>query len=206
VAEAPDRLTAALAAIDAANAEDPTTLEFDGTSGPKELVHARMMTGWVLRLDPGADELQQLAARAHHFRRWTTPRSDYPEGRPGYLRWRTAARRSHAEEVSSLLVAQGYGPGEVDRVAAIIRKEGLATDPAVQTHEDALCLVFLQTQLAAVAGQLGDEATVEVLARTTRKMSPAGLAAAAALELDPASAGLLAEAVARAAGDEATGR
>jgi hypothetical protein len=201
----PDRLASALAAIDVANAQDPYLIDVGAGPEPKELVHARMMTHWVTTLDPDAGELQLVAARAHHYRRWTTPRADYPEGRAGYLRWRTAARRRHASEVGELLAGHGYGPAEVDRVGAIIRKEGLASDPAVQTHEDALCLVFLQTQLTSVAGQLGHDATVEVLAKSIRKMSPSGRTAAGRLELDPTSAALLGEAAARVSADEAPG-
>src|SRR5256885_11503694 len=45
-------------------------------------------------------------------------------------------------------------------------KDGLATDPAVQTHEDALCLVFLETQLLDLADQLGDAKTIDVIRKT----------------------------------------
>src|SRR5213080_3800041 len=110
-----------------------------------------MMTAWVHRLDPDATEAQLLAARAHHLRRWTIPRQSYPEGRSGYLRWRKRLKDQHAEEVVTLLVAAGYGAGDIERVQAIIRKEGLGRDPAVQVHEDALCLVFLETQALELA-------------------------------------------------------
>jgi hypothetical protein len=46
----------------------------------------------------------------------------------------------------------------------------------VQIHEDALCLVFLETQLAATVDQLGDEHMLDVIRKTAAKMSPAGLA------------------------------
>lgn len=199
------RLDAAVAAIDRANAEDPHRITVHGGTGPKEVLHARMMTDWVTRLDPGADELQLLAARAHHFRRWTSPRSDYPEGRAGYLRWRTAARRRHAAEVGELLAAHGYTPDEVARVGAIIRKEGLGSDPVVQTHEDALCLVFVETQLSAVTGQLGADATVAVVARTLAKMSPRARAEAAGLTLDAPVAEVLDRAAAARGADEGPG-
>ncbi len=71
-----DRVAAAIAAIDAANAEDPNLIDDRGTPRPKELVHAERMTSWLERLAPDADDAQRLAARAHHFRRWTSPRSD----------------------------------------------------------------------------------------------------------------------------------
>jgi hypothetical protein len=193
-------LEAALALIDAVNAEDPNQVVVRGQVRPEELGHAELVTAWVQRLDPAATEAQLLAARASHLRRWASPRSDFPEGRAGYLRWRTAAKKRHAEEVAALLAQAGYGaePGDdelVARVQAIIRKEGLGSDPAVQVHEDALCLVFLETQLDEVGDQLGDDKTVDVLARTIRKMGPAGLEAAATLPLSATGAALLARAL-----------
>lgn len=202
--EGAERFRRAVAAIDAANADDPNTVTVDGVTGPKELTHARMVCDWVVRLDPGADEAQLLAARAHHLRRWELPRSAYPEGRAGYLRWRTEQKRRHAEITARLLREAGYDDATIGRVGAIIRKERLRTDPAVQTHEDALCLVFLQTQLADVAAELGPERTVEVLVKTLRKMSPAGIAAAAALPLPGDLRALLGEAVSRTAADPDT--
>lgn len=191
-----DRFAAAVAAIDAANAEDPNVVVVDGTEQPKELVHAEVVERWVRALDPDADELQLLAARAHHLRRWVVPRSDYPQGRAGYLRWRTDHKRRQAAEVAELLGACGYRPDECERVADLVAKRGLGTDSQVQTHEDALCLAFLELQFDPVARQLGDERTVAVLRKTIAKMSPAALAAAATLPLSPHAADLLAAAVA----------
>jgi hypothetical protein len=185
------QLGPALAAIDAANADDPHTIEVRGRLRPKELAHAELMTEWLARLDPSADDAQHLAARAHHLRRWTLPRSSHPEGRAGYLRWRTALRRKHADDVAAILRGVGYEEATIERVQAIIRKEGLGVDPQVQVHEDALCLVFLETQLAATVDRLGDEKMVEVIAKTAAKMSPAGLAHVADLPLRPSDRALI---------------
>ncbi len=169
------RFELAIEAIDAANSDDPHTIEVRGEVRPKELAHAALMTEWLARLDPGADDAQRLAARAHHLRRWTLPRSSYPEGRTAYLRWRTALKKQHAVDVAAILVDVGYDEATITRVQGIIRKEGLATDPAVQTHEDALCLVFLETQLAATIDDLGDEKMLEVIRKTAAKMSDRAL-------------------------------
>jgi Domain of unknown function (DUF4202) len=169
------RFERAIAAIDAANADDPHTIEVRGEVRPKELAHAALMTEWLARLDPDADEAQRLAARAHHLRRWTLPRSSYPEGRAAYLRWRTALKKQHAEDVAAILAEVGYDDATNDRVQRIIRKEGLGTDAAVQTHEDALCLVFLETQLAATVDDLGDQKMLDVIRKTAAKMSDRAL-------------------------------
>ncbi len=190
------RLEAAVSAIDEANALDPNVLVIDGVERPKEQAHAEMMTAWVLRLDPDADEAQLLAARAHHLRRWTVPRADYPDGRTGYLRWRTALKAQHADEVGEILAGCGYEPEVIDRVQRIIRKQDLRTDPATQTHEDALCLTFLQTQFSELAARLGDERTVPVVRKTLAKMSDQGRAEALALPLSPPEVALVEQALA----------
>ncbi|HZM29171.1 MAG TPA: DUF4202 domain-containing protein [Acidimicrobiales bacterium] len=192
------RLATALAAIDAANAGDPHTIVVGGAARPKELTHAEMMTRWVRRLSPGCSDEQLIAARAHHLRRWAIPRDDYTRDRAGYLRWRTALQRQHAEDVGAIMRDAGYGDASVERVQAIVRKRGLGRDPEVQVHEDALCLVFLETQFDELTATLGDEAKmIEILRKTAAKMSPAGLAAARTLPLSPEGAALLRRALAR---------
>ena len=191
-----DRLAGALDAIDAANAGDPHTIMIDGLPRPKELAHAELMTRWVRTLDPDCSDEQLLAARAHHLRRWTIPRDSYPDGRAGYLRWRTALKRQHADDVGEILRGAGYDDDVIARVQAIVSKQGLGRDPAVQVHEDALCLVFLETQLDELAGKLGEDKTIDVLQKTAKKMSPAGLQAALGLRFAPDAAVLLERALA----------
>jgi len=191
-----ERFEQAITAIDAANADDPFVLVVDGVTRPKEQAHAEMMTAWVHRLDPSAGEAQLLAARAHHLRRWTSPRTDFPEGRAGYLRWRTALKARHADEVAAILAEVGYGPEVIEQVQHIVRKESIKADPVVQTHEDALCLTFLQTQFAELADRLGDDKTVDVVRKTLAKMSDQGRTEALALAMSPGERALVERALA----------
>ncbi|MDJ0785742.1 MAG: DUF4202 domain-containing protein [Myxococcota bacterium] len=184
--DAPTRYEAAIAAIDAANAADPNTLMVRGESQPKELAHARLASEWVERLDPDASEALRLAARAHHVRRWEIPRSEFPKTRPGYLRWRRALQDLHARHAEALLSEVGYEPERIERVVDIIHKRGLGRDAEVQTFEDALCLTFMETQLAAFAEEHPSEKATSVLAKTVRKMSPEARALARTLPLPDA--------------------
>ncbi len=113
-----DVLAAAFTAIDEANATDPTT--HDGK--PLAQVQGQLADGWVLTLDSGASDALRLAARAHHLRRWVVPRSTYPEGRPGYLRWRRDQKTRHAEELGELLGAVGVDPTTIGRAREIVAK------------------------------------------------------------------------------------
>jgi hypothetical protein len=190
-----DRLERALAAIDAANAGDPNSIELRGARRPKELAHAELVSAWVARLAPGASEALRLAARAHHVRRWEIPRADYPADRAGYHRWRKALHEHHARIAGLLLAQAGYAPAEVARVQDLVRKRGLGRDAEVQALEDALCLVFLETQLAALAQRMDPAKLVGVIRKTLRKMSPAAQALAAELPLGSGERLLLSRAV-----------
>lgn len=186
----------AISAIDAANAVDPTLVPTPDGPRPKELVHAELMTAWVRRLRPDASEALLLAARAQHIRRWESPRSSFPEGRTGYLRWRTQLYRFHADTTAALLREAGYGEDVAGRVGALIRKELLGRDPDAQAIEDALCLVFLELQLGDVAGKMDREKLITVLRKTWTKMSPDARGLALELALPEAERELVAAALA----------
>ena len=117
-----DRLQCALSAIDAANARDPN-LE---AGGPAELVYGRRMSEALAAFAPGASEALQIAVRGQHIERWLNPRRDYPDGKAGYLAWRNAAKRRHAERAAEIMAACGYDDAAIARAGALVRKEQLA--------------------------------------------------------------------------------
>jgi hypothetical protein len=193
-----DRYDAAVAAIDAANAADPNTIDVRGRAGvPLALAHGQLAAEWIKRLVQTPDEALLLAARAHHLRRWEVPRDSYPAGRPGYLRWRRDQKARHAADVGSILTSCGYGAGDIERVQRLIRRE--LVDGA-QTVEDAACLVFIETQLASVAARLEHAHLVEVIRKTARKMSAAGVALVGTIPLAEPERELLADALGGEAG------
>jgi len=193
--ESPDRFARAVAAIDAVNRDDPNVVEVRGRRGPKELLHAELVTEWVRRLAPDAGEPLLLAARGHHLRRWAIPRRSYPDGRAGYLRWRRTQHRAHARELGDILEAAGYDGATVERVQAIVTKRNLGRDPDAQVLEDALCLVFVETQFHDLAARLDRDKMIEVVRKTVRKMSPEGVALVGEVDLAPGDRALLAAAL-----------
>ena len=186
-----DALLAVLAAIDAANAADPNS-EPDGR--PAALVYGERMSEELARRSPDASEHLQIAARGQHVERWKIARTDYPDGRAGYLRWRTDQARAHAERVTGLMADAGYGPEDRDRVARLLRKEGIKRNPEMQMLEDVICFVFLRWYFADFTVKHADEDIERIVAKTARKMSPeARTAALAEFDLPPALAASFAE-------------
>jgi uncharacterized protein DUF4202 len=186
----------AIAAIDAANDADPRRETWEGADRGRERVYGERMTRWLERLAPDASEPLRLACRAQHLERWRIPRGDYPKDRPGYYRWRTTLARMHAERVGAILSQAGYEPVMIARVQALVRKEGLKTDPEAQRLEDVACLVFLESYFADFATEHDPDKVVDIVRKTWRKMSPAGHDAALTLELPDAAQALVARALA----------
>jgi hypothetical protein len=190
--------TQARALIDAAHAADPTRAT-DGRAA--ELAYADSMEKWAVRLDPAAPPLLRLAARCQHLERWRVPRTTFPEGKAGYLAWRKSLYGQQAARARELLLAAGVPAAGADEVAVWVSKTDLRKNAGTQALEDAACLVFLETELEKFAAQHADyprEKFTDILGKTWRKMSPRARELALGLDLPPAFAALVREAVAGA--------
>lgn len=191
--------------IDAAHEADPERAP-DGRAA--ETVYAERMEGWLVRLNPGATPLLRLAARCQHLERWSVPRASFPLDKPGYHAWRRLLYTKQSERARALLLSAGVAATEADEVAVWVSKTGLKTNPGTQALEDAACLVFLEHEILGFVQRHADyprEKLVEILRKTSRKMSPAATAAALALPLPAAVAALLREAITVAAPEPRSG-
>ncbi|KAM7217820.1 glutamyl-tRNA synthetase [Rhypophila decipiens] len=179
----------ALKLIDAAHAQDPRSAEGKAGPVPYELDYAEKMTLWLAKRKPDPSPALQLACRAQHFRRWEIPRSSYPMTRPGYLTWRAKLKSQAATQLSELLTSPEIQPPlsqeEIDRIAALVRKEDLKNDEEAQILEDVACLVFLDDQFDDFEkkSEMDDEKIINILKKTWAKMSPAGHALALQMDM-----------------------
>jgi hypothetical protein len=181
------RFNGVIAAIDGANARDPKTVETGGRAVPAELLYGQRMSDTLATMAPDASELLKIAVRGQHIERWTSPRTSYPTGRAGYLKWRSDLKDYHARRLNGIMTAAGYTPQEAARVGALVRKERLRTDPEAQMLEDIACIVFLAYYLEDFLGKTDadDAKLARILAKTWKKMSEQGHAQAGTLNLPP---------------------
>ena len=98
--------------------------------------------------------------------------------------------------LATVLQDAGVDPQVITRVQDLVRKRGLGTDPDAQVLEDALCLVFLETQFDELAAKTDEDVMVGVLVKSLAKMGPAGVAAAGQISFSEREAALLAQALA----------
>ncbi|WP_170357207.1 DUF4202 domain-containing protein [Ruegeria arenilitoris] len=162
-----ERKQKVLDAIDTANSADPT--QEDGR--PAALLYGERMSAELDRLFPDASEPLQIAARGQHVERWKLARSEYPEGRAGYLAWRKAQAEHHAQVVAELMSEAGYDQAEIDAARRMLRKQGIKRDDDVQALEDVICFVFLKWYFAPFATKHSDEKIQRIVEKTARKMS-----------------------------------
>jgi hypothetical protein len=167
-----DLLERAVAAFDSLNAADPVSESDAGTARPRLLLQAERLARWIERLEPAASEALKLAAHCQHLERWKIARDEYPEGRVGYLQWRTQLGRFHAQRAAEVLREIGYDTATIAAVERILTKQNLRSNADSQTMEDALCLVFLEFEFDAFVAKYPDEAkAVDILQKTWKKMS-----------------------------------
>jgi hypothetical protein len=130
-----------------------------------------------------------------------SPRESYPAGRIGYLKWREDLKQFHAEKAGEILRGVGYDESTVARVQDLIRKRNFPRDPEGRVLEDALCLVFLETQFVETTGKTGEEKMIGILQKTWRKMTPQAREVALTLPMSAECGALVEKALAGAAGN-----
>jgi hypothetical protein len=195
VPDASSRFERAIRRFDEENAHDVNTEIVDGAAQPRELVHARRLFAWVLRLHPEASEPLRLAARCQHLCRWMIPRSSHPMDRAGYLRWRSELKKFHAARAGEILREVGYADEVVARVQELNLKKNFPADSDSRVLEDALCLVFLEYQFAALAARTAEDKMINALRKSWAKMTPNGQAEALKLSFAPKEKALIEKAL-----------
>jgi hypothetical protein len=189
------RLDEALRLFDEANAADPNTEMVEGQPLPKELLYGQRMSRRLAAFAPDAPETVKLAARAQHIRRWEVPRDTYPEGRAGYLKWRTDLYKRHGDIAAGILQDVGYDDETIGWVRTLLRKRGLKTDPDVQLMEDVICLVFLEHYFHDFAQKHDEQKLISIVQKTWKKMTEKAHRAALQLDYAPADLAVIQKAV-----------
>lgn len=180
--------------FDEYNSKDPRTTLVDGKEICYNLLYAQRMTEKLRQFEPNASEHLQLAARSQHIGRWEIPRSDYPMDRNGYLQWRSQLKIYHAKLAATILDKSGYDELTISKVKDLLVKKQLKQNPETQTLEDVICLVFLEFYFDDFSKEHDEEKLVNILRKTTAKMSERGVDAALRLPLSEKAINLIGKA------------
>lgn len=157
----------AIRRFDEENSRDPNS----ENGQPRELLYAERLEKWVLKLSPDASEALRLAARCQHICRWEIARNSYPMTRAGYLKWRADLKKLHAQKAGDILREAGYDDAMISRVQDLNLKKHFPKDAETRVLEDALCLVFLEFQMAGLAAKTDDEKMINAIRKSWEKMT-----------------------------------
>ncbi|KAK6341921.1 hypothetical protein TWF730_001405 [Orbilia blumenaviensis] len=119
--------------------------------------------------------------KPQHLRRFLHPRSTYPDGKAGYLRWRRDLYTIQANYSTSLLSPLSLPEPELTEIASAIAKKDLLiksrVHPTTTLLEDAAVLVFLRNEVEGFKKQheeYDEEKWVGIVKKTWRKLSDRG--------------------------------
>ncbi len=192
----PDRLTAILNQIKEINAQDPNQdLDENGNSHPKELLYSERMLEALYDFVETPSEALQIAACAQHIERWTSPRSNFPEGKTGYKKWRTQLGVFHSERTAALMKEHDFDNRHIEQVKTLLQKRELKRNPETQALEDVICIVFVKHYLEAFAAKHSEEKLIDIIRKTWNKMSIEGQNAALKVSLSDSMMGLVSKAL-----------
>ena len=183
--------------IDTAHQEDPNKETWQNEVYPAEYLYGLRCSDWLKKLAPNATELQEIAARAQHFRRWEIPRSNYPMDKKGYHQWRIELYKYQADHVVALMKQVGYDQDSCNEVWKMIAKKDLRNDPNTQLIEDVACLVFLNYYITPFAGtkDYSEEKWIKIIQKTWNKMSEPAHQLAFGIDYEEGILGLIRQAL-----------
>ena len=186
----------AIQRIDDANRKDPRTwTRASGEEEPYELAYAKKLSEWVEKLEPNPSEELILAARALHIERWTVPRSLFPMDRESYHEWKELLREVHSKRAGEIMTEVGYDSGAIERVRRLIDRSAFPDDPESRVIEDAVSLLFLESQFTELAEKTERRKMIRILQRVWAKLTPKAQETALRMEYADLEAGLLKEAL-----------
>lgn len=168
--------------IDKVNKMDPNIVALGDDLFPAEYLYSLRMTKELQAYCPEASDKLQVACRAQHIARWKYPRTDYPEGRDGYLRWRSELYKIHADLTSEIIVKVCGEKEFANQVHDKMVNKAKLNSEGSQIIEDVACLVFLKYYFDEFIKKHEEKKLLNIIRKTWNKMSEEAHKAALKIE------------------------
>lgn len=187
-------LSAAFAAFDAYNNQDPNQETVGTEKLSKETLYGLRMSIWLNRYDVSAPDQVKLAARSQHIGRWEMARDSFPMNRTGYLKWRSQLAIHHSKTAGNILSNLGYEEELIDKVKFLLQKKQLRQNEETQLLEDVIFLVFVEHYLEPFAAKHTDEKVIDIIAKTLKKVTARAIETASSISVSERMERLIGEA------------
>jgi hypothetical protein len=174
--------------------QDPARLIHNGEFIGEETLYALRMVEQLNIYFPIASPQLEVAAMAHHLKRWEIKRASYPMDKQGYFQWRRHVAKHQLSLTVEVLENAGFDELERDGILSILKKENIKTNALAQVLEDVACMVFVQFYLEPFAAPHNSEKVVDIVRKTMLKMSKTAIEQTAQLPLSDNVRGYIQEA------------
>lgn len=164
-------------AIDEVHAKDVNKELVDGVEVPAELIYSRRMLKVLNEFSVDADYKMKLAAQCQHLERWAIARNLYPMDKKGYYQWRKAVLDYQLTRMTGVLGDSGITANNIQQISDILQNRGKKEHIEGQVLEDVACIVFVEWYLPAFAEKHEPEKVIDIVRKTTRKISEEGMMA-----------------------------
>ena len=185
----------AVAAILKANEADPNKVDVEGSLVAANVLYSQYMGEWQEKLYPEVDDEVKLAVRAQHICRWDLARSEFPDGRAGYLKWRQTLAQKHADILATIMLDSTYSEESIQRARLAITKKNLKSNVDAQCVEDCACMVFLNFYFDDFIQKHTGEKLINIVQKTWGKMSDRAHEAALKLNFSETALAVVQEAL-----------
>jgi hypothetical protein len=180
--------------IEKIHSSDPIQETLNGKQYPAEVLYCKRILNILDLVDPHSSYAMKLAVQCQHLQRWGVPRSEYTYDRRGYHQWRRKVMEYQLQQTQTVLSRAGVDGEDIRWIMTAIEKQGDKSNPEAQIITDTACLVFLKWYMEPFAVKHESEKVIDIMKKTLRKMSVAGVNLVSKLDLPASSLKVLEQA------------
>jgi hypothetical protein len=184
----------ATAEIEKIHASDVTMEMENEKSYPAEVLYCKRILNILDLVDTQGSYAMKLAVQCQHLQRWGVPRSEFTYDRRGYHQWRRKVMEHQLQLTQTVLSRAGVDEADIHWIMKTIEKQGDKSNPEAQIITDTACLVFLKWYMEPFAVKHEHEKVIDIIKKTLRKMSEAGVKLVSKLDLPESSLKVLEQA------------
>jgi hypothetical protein len=130
------------------------------SSVPEDPLHAENTLGWLLKLDPGADQALQIAALAHDIERAVKAQKVHREDFRDYNTFKAVHAHNGAKILRAILKKCGVAKSVADEACRLVALHEVGGDPRSDLLKDADSISYFEVNMPLYHQREGREETI----------------------------------------------
>ena len=139
---------------------------------PEDPIHAENVLGWIIKLNPDADEALQIAALAHDLDRANEKRKIQRSNFNDYNQFKAAHAKNSAEILKKILHKYQVEKSVVDKACRLVERHEIGGDPLSDLLKDADSISYFEVNMPLYFQREGYEETLKRCIWGYHRLSP----------------------------------